>query len=558
MTYEEKRAEIMNKADGDLHLQDEYECQKCRNKGYVYHVKDGEIVSARCDCLKIRKSIKLLKESGLQLFVNSKTFDNYEETYEWQKYIKEMAKRFISQNEIKWFFIGGQVGCVDCDTEYFNGTEWKKISEYKEGEYVLQYDDKTEKANLTLPYSYIVNPCEKLYHLFTDTKTVDMVLSDAHDFAYITSKGHMQKKSFIEVKKIHEETSQGFYGKIQTAFNFSGKGIELSENEIRLQVAVMADGSFKKGLKLCIINVKKDRKKERLRELLKGQKYKEYKKTNGYSEFRFYAPRREKQFNEYWYNCNNEQLKIIVDEVFKWDGTEKGKRRSFYSTSKKSADFIQFAISATGSRATISVDKRKEKECFTVIKSSYGSKIHICSSRSKNKAQIQTYIPKDSKEYCFKVETGFLVLRRNGRIFITGNCGKSHICTAMCSHFINEGKPTRYMLWTDVSKKLKANINEDTYAEIIQPYKDVEVLYIDDFFKVRKGQLPTNADVNIAFDILNTRLFSKEKVTIISSEFTLNKLLSVDEATISRIVENAKHFVVNLEEDSKKNYRFKK
>ena len=24
----------------------------------------------------------------------------------------------------------GQTNCVDCDTEYFNGSEWKKISEY--------------------------------------------------------------------------------------------------------------------------------------------------------------------------------------------------------------------------------------------------------------------------------------------------------------------------------------------------------------------------------------------------------------------------------------------
>ena len=28
---------------------------------------------------------------------------------------------------------GSSGGCVDADTEYFNGHEWKKISEYKRG-----------------------------------------------------------------------------------------------------------------------------------------------------------------------------------------------------------------------------------------------------------------------------------------------------------------------------------------------------------------------------------------------------------------------------------------
>ena len=30
--------------------------------------------------------------------------------------------------------LSGLSGCVDCDTEYFNGTEWKKISDYSYGD----------------------------------------------------------------------------------------------------------------------------------------------------------------------------------------------------------------------------------------------------------------------------------------------------------------------------------------------------------------------------------------------------------------------------------------
>lgn len=53
---------------------------------------------------------------------------------------------------------GSTGGCVDADTEYFNGTEWKKISTYKRGsqEKVLQYN-LNGTAELVIPDNYIVN-----------------------------------------------------------------------------------------------------------------------------------------------------------------------------------------------------------------------------------------------------------------------------------------------------------------------------------------------------------------------------------------------------------------
>lgn len=246
MTYEEKQCKWLNETKGDLHEKDLYYCEKCRNKGFIYKVINGEVKATKCECLKVRKSIKALQDSGLQEFIESKTFESFKVTENWQKRNKELAQMFINQDQVKWFFIGGQVGA-----------------------------------------------------------------------------------------------------------------------------------------------------------------------------------------------------------------------------------------------------------------------------------------------------------------------GKSHLCTAMCGELLKQGKPTRYMLWSEVSKKLKANINEDTYFEILEPYQQVDVLYIDDFFKVRKGQLPTSADVNIAFDLLNSRLFSKDKITIISSEFTLNELLPVDEGVISRIVEKAGCFAVNIASDTSKNYRLK-
>lgn len=554
--YQQQKIDWYNESEGNLDQIDGYNCELCKNKGYIARLdNNGNEVHKECKCQKIRATLRRARKSGLGDIITDYTFAKFEAKEEWQKQIKQLAQAFCEDDQAKWFYIGGQVGCVDCDTEYFNGVEWKRISAYKTGERVLQYNPISKRATTVIPQRYIVKEADILYQVSTKRKHIDMVLSDDHNFAYITTKGHMNKKPFREVMKMHEETTQGFYGRIETAFNYSGKGIDLTENEIRLMCAVIADGYFRKDLKLCIVNVKKERKKERMRQLLKDVNYKEYKKNNGYSEFRFYAPRKEKEFTDYWYNCSNEQLQIIKDEIFYWDGHTNGKRKAFFSTSKKSADFIQFVLSATGNRATISIDNRKGKPCYVVLNTSFKSTVTMCSTEGEHKATITPIIPKDGKQYCFTVETGYLVLRRNGRIFITGNCGKSHLCTAIAAHYIKAGQNVKYMIWAEEAKKLKSLVNDFSYQDIIGQYKDVNVLYIDDFLKVKAGEEPTPADINLAFEIINHRIMSRDNITIISSEKTIDELMDYDEATMSRIYQKAGKYKIKIAKDKNKNYR---
>lgn len=561
MTKEEWQQEKINRynnSEGDMNEQDGYDCRLCKNKGMIARIDEqGNEVYTLCKCRKIREMLKRAKRSGLGDVIRDCTFDKFETAEQWQSEIKSKAQAFCKDDNANWFYIGGQVGCVDCDTEYFNGKEWVRIADYKQGDKVLQYDPKTKTGILTIPKRYITAPSNELYQIEGKRRCVDMCLSENHNFAYITTKGHMRKKPFSEVMKMHNETVQGFYGKIETAFIYNGGGINLTDNEIRLMCAVIADGYFAPKQQKCRVSVKKERKKERMRILLKETPYKEYKRDNGYSVFIFYAPRKEKEFTDFWYKCNQEQLKIIAEEVFEWDGHKGGERRSFYSTSKKSADFVQFALSATGHRATIGVDTHKEKPCYVVIKSSYSSAIHICATGGKNKASIKKVIPKDGKQYCFTVETGYLIFRRNGRIFITGNSGKSHICTAIAAYYIKAGKEVRYMIWAEEAKRLKAIVNDSSYGEMIQRYKDVDVLYIDDFLKVKFGETPTAADINLAFEIINHRLLSNNKITIISSEKRLDEIMEYDEATMSRIYKETGAYKINIGKDINKNYRLK-
>ena len=136
--------------------------------------------------------------------------------------------------------------------------------------------------------------------------------------------------------------------------------------------------------------------------------------------------------------------------------------------------------------------------------------------------------------------------------------GKSHLCTAIAGYYIKQGKDVRYMLWRDDVVKLKQLANDYSgYQELMQPFKDVDVLYIDDMFKSQSGAEPTRADINIAFEILDARLRSKDKITIISSEFTINEAMAFDEAVVGRVYQKCGIYKIDIARDKNKNYRLK-
>lgn len=132
--------------------------------------------------------------------------------------------------------------------------------------------------------------------------------------------------------------------------------------------------------------------------------------------------------------------------------------------------------------------------------------------------------------------------------------GKTHLCTAICGELLNAGKEVRYMLWRDESVKIKAAVNDlDAYQKMVEPLKNVDVLYIDDLFKTKDGEEIRAADVNLAFEIINYRYLDRRLITIISSQKTMNEIMGIDAAIGSRIFQRCKNHCVELIGD--KNWR---
>ena len=338
--------------------------------------------------------------------------------------------------------ITGKAGCVDCDTEYFNGKQWKKISEYTEGEQVLQYNPETGEASLTLPEAYIKEPCDTMWH-FETKYGLDQTLSEEHRNLVISPKG--VQKVINTVDLVEKMNNNQFYDRFITTFSYSGMGLDLTDEQIRVMCAIICDGSFsadRPNNLFCRFHLKKDRKKNRLRQLLKQANigWKEHNSAaQGYTDFYFTAPRREKSFTEQWYKCTSEQLSIVCDEVLHWDGAINGNRKTFSTTIKQTADFIQFAFTSIGKRATIFIQDRRNKERknskyqYKTVEYTVSITDRILCGVTTDKRQTHTptkavkVTPTDLTKYCFTVPNDTLVLRRNNKIFITKNSGKSTV-----------------------------------------------------------------------------------------------------------------------------------
>lgn len=133
--------------------------------------------------------------------------------------------------------------------------------------------------------------------------------------------------------------------------------------------------------------------------------------------------------------------------------------------------------------------------------------------------------------------------------------GKTHICTAIVSLLIELGIEVKYMLWRDDIAKIKASTYGDGYSDTIQKWKEVPALYIDDFFK--SDVKPTAADINLAFEILNYR-YNNNLPTLISSEYDIDIILSIDEAIGSRIFQMCGDFCLTVSKGPAKNIRMEK
>ncbi|WP_164995910.1 ATP-binding protein [Miniphocaeibacter massiliensis] len=146
-------------------------------------------------------------------------------------------------------------------------------------------------------------------------------------------------------------------------------------------------------------------------------------------------------------------------------------------------------------------------------------------------------------------------LAKNLLLLGKSGTGKTHLATAVCEKLLNiYKKPILYVRYRELVQRLKGlTLSLEEREKFIGKYKNISNLYIDDLFKNMDKRYET--EKQLVFEILDYR-YSKRLKTIITSEYNLKELLSIDEAIAGRLGERAKGYIMVF--DNVKNYRAKR
>ncbi|MDO4301810.1 MAG: ATP-binding protein [Clostridia bacterium] len=134
---------------------------------------------------------------------------------------------------------------------------------------------------------------------------------------------------------------------------------------------------------------------------------------------------------------------------------------------------------------------------------------------------------------------------RNNSIMFCGQVGsgKTHLGVAISRSLMSKNIAVIYMAYRNAITKIKQVLIDSTdYYHEISRYSQARVLYIDDFLK---GKV-TEADVNIVYEIVNYRYMNNLPL-IISTEKSLDEIITFDEAIGSRIIEMCRGNIVHLQ-----------
>lgn len=328
----------------------------------------------------------------------------------------------------------GPWGCLSGDTEYLTPNGWKRLDGFSDGDLNAEFDLKTGRIEFRPPKHFIKLSCDFFYHL-KNRDGFDQLVSPEHTILFTTryAPDKWQMISAETLVRGHNALKDGWSGRIPTIFRAPDQpGVHYTDDEIRLLVAISADGCFWNTVltRYCRISIHKDRKKKRLRELLSrcGIEWKESKTKNRPTNinFTFYAPDRTKDLWDL-FTANEKQLLVVVDEFPLWDGyiSKIGNKR-FSSCNEANADFIQYALTCSGIRATISRVNHPDKPNWNSNYEVYGN-VESPDRPLRGAKNIEKVPSFDGWKYCFSTQTGFFVARRNGKIFVTGNSGKTRL-----------------------------------------------------------------------------------------------------------------------------------
>ena len=201
-----------------------------------------------------------------------------------------------------------------------------------------------------------------------------------------------------------------------------GSDIDIKDIELRLIVAICADGCFEKNSSPIRFHIKKERKQQRLKSLF--QEYGETiyfynNKSKGidpvvgnYLKGLVLRNSTYKRLPEWFLDLSTRQIAVVIDELEHWDGNvSKTGVRQFFSSKKEEIDLVQILLTRLG----IMSNSVRNKEVVTY-------KFHNNNSNASITKYTKEFLVENIEVGCITTEfQSFITRSPNGKISVTGN-----------------------------------------------------------------------------------------------------------------------------------------
>jgi nicotinic acid phosphoribosyltransferase len=313
--------------------------------------------------------------------------------------------------------------CYDDKTEILTNRGFVLFKDLNEEDLVAEYNQ-DGTINFTKPIRYYESELESEQDMihFRNDSHVDLLVTSNHRMVRTNGRGGVEVKEAENIKYFYEKDM------IHSGV-LVGKPKSLTSEE-RLLIAFQADGSFNTtGPKNKVrFNFTKQRKVDRMRKLLieSGFEYKETVEPARPRNTQFYVtlPNDAQKTFAWVFDMLNDisgvWAKEFIDELSNWDSCIRSENRIKYDTTVKiNAEAVQLLATLAGYRTCSSEYDDTRKSYFSKVYTIHINKTSTSGGQSIKKAAVSY----TGKVYCVQVNTGMIVVRRNGCVVVSGNSG---------------------------------------------------------------------------------------------------------------------------------------
>lgn len=315
--------------------------------------------------------------------------------------------------------------CLSGDTEILTSSGWRRLDYLYENQWeacmVAQWNYPDGSIEFVEPTSFVtVDSCESVT---VSSQHIDLDMTTDHRCPLVHRRtGDLRVFKATDYRTDWKQINAGTWGGIDEPI--------ITTAQLQLLVMIQADGSWCNNGRAVMLTFRKGRKINRCREILTscGLRFHEYPRKNGDTNFylhtdtsldfiRTWMSVPDKIFNfSLLFQLTREDIDMLLDEFMFWDGCWE-RRNHYASKHKENADFVQTLFVLSGRRANV------RRYDYRDYNTSWQVDVTCRDYSFTTNAAVSINSQKTGKAYyCVSVPSTFMLVRRNGKVCVTGNC----------------------------------------------------------------------------------------------------------------------------------------